>query len=157
MNGGPQLSLGATGSNVERLQRLFVEMKALDYLGIDGTFGPVTHACVTSFQQSAGLVVDGIVGPATWGALPADPGTTLLSVGGSGPGVSALQRALATYSSEDPRPTRVRSTGSSVPEPRRPFGPTRATAAWASTASWAIGPGGFPPGRPAPRWRPWPG
>jgi peptidoglycan hydrolase-like protein with peptidoglycan-binding domain len=102
MNGGPQLSLGATGSNVERLQRLFVEMKALDYLGIDGTFGPVTHACVTSFQQSAGLVVDGIVGPATWGALPADPGTTLLSVGGSGPGVSALQRALATYSSEDP-------------------------------------------------------
>jgi peptidoglycan hydrolase-like protein with peptidoglycan-binding domain len=102
MNSGPTLSIGATGTDVARLQRLFVEMKMLDYTGIDGSFGPVTDQTVHDFQGSAGLIVDGIVGPAMWGALPADPDTPLLASGASGAEVAALQQGLTAYSNEDP-------------------------------------------------------
>jgi peptidoglycan hydrolase-like protein with peptidoglycan-binding domain len=81
MNSGPTISMGSSGADVRRLQRLLVEMKLLDFPGIDGSFGPNTDGAVRSFQQSAGLVDDGIVGPLTWGALPADPNTPLLSQG----------------------------------------------------------------------------
>lgn len=41
-------------------------------LPIDGFYGPDTEAVVREFQSSAGLVVDGLVGPNTWRALVAD-------------------------------------------------------------------------------------
>ncbi|GAB4338135.1 MAG: hypothetical protein OHK0047_28210 [Leptolyngbyaceae cyanobacterium] len=97
MNKGPVLRNGSTGADVKRLQRLLVMIKLLDYLGIDGIFGPKTEQVVRSFQQSAGLVVDGIVGVKTWAALPADPGTVQLSVGSSGAVVTALQKGLQRY------------------------------------------------------------
>ena len=41
-----------------------------DYqVSIDGDFGDRTEAAVKSFQESNGLVVDGIVGEETWNAL----------------------------------------------------------------------------------------
>ncbi|MFF9763460.1 peptidoglycan-binding protein [Streptomyces caelestis] len=36
---------------------------------VDGIYGPRTERAVQRLQQKAGLVVDGIVGPHTWGAL----------------------------------------------------------------------------------------
>jgi peptidoglycan hydrolase-like protein with peptidoglycan-binding domain len=96
MNSGPTLSLTAAGADVRRLQRLLVMMKLLGYDGIDGAFGAQTASAVTSFQQSAGLAADGIAGPATWGALPADPGTPELANGSAGAAVTALQHALLT-------------------------------------------------------------
>lgn len=38
-------------------------------LVIDGTFGVLTHSAVVDFQKKAGLIVDGVVGPATWAKL----------------------------------------------------------------------------------------
>ncbi len=102
MNSGPTLSAGASGRDVRRLQRLLVEMKLLGYERIDGAFGPITRDSVESFQASAGLTVDGIVGPVTWGALPPDPESLQLALGARGPVVAALQHGLTTYSSEDP-------------------------------------------------------
>jgi len=37
--------------------------------GIDGIFGPVTHAALISYQGKHGLGADGIVGALTWEAL----------------------------------------------------------------------------------------
>ena len=91
MNSGPTLSIGATGSDVRRLQRIFVMMKALAPAAITGNFDVTTEEAVKDFQRGSGLTVDGIVGPQTWQALPADPNTPTLSRGASGSGVTALQ------------------------------------------------------------------
>jgi peptidoglycan hydrolase-like protein with peptidoglycan-binding domain len=97
MNSGPTISLGSTGDDVKRIQRLFVVSKVLPYTAIDGVFGPETQSAVESFQSGAGLTVDGIVGPATWAALPPDPNTPLLAAGSSGAAVTALQQGLLRY------------------------------------------------------------
>jgi peptidoglycan hydrolase-like protein with peptidoglycan-binding domain len=106
MNSGPTLSVGSTGHDVRRLQRIFVMTKAMAPSGITGTFDAATEQVVKDFQGGAGLAVDGIVGPATWGALPGDPNTTLLSRGSTGTVVAALQQGLKTYSTPatDPGP-----------------------------------------------------
>jgi peptidoglycan hydrolase-like protein with peptidoglycan-binding domain len=101
MNSGPTIGAGSSGNDVRRLQVLLVEMKLLDPAGIDSSFGPNTEGAVQSFQESAGLGADGIVGPLTWGALPADPNTPQLAIGDTGSAVSALQQGLTTYSTED--------------------------------------------------------
>ena len=97
MNNGPTLSIGATGRDVRRLQRIFVMIKALDPDNITGEFESTTEQAVKDFQQGAGLTVDGIVGPQTWQALPADPNTPTLSRGVSGDAVTGLQKGLKKY------------------------------------------------------------
>jgi peptidoglycan hydrolase-like protein with peptidoglycan-binding domain len=108
MNSGPTLALGSTGPDVRRVQILLVMTKLLDNSGIDGNFGPQTQDAVKSFQQSRNLTADGVVGPTTWSALPADPNTPRLARGATGSVVSALQQALATFgganSPTDPGP-----------------------------------------------------
>ena len=106
MNSGATLSIGATGHDVLRLQRIFVMTKALVSSDITGSFDVTTEQAVKDFQQGAGLTVDGIVGPATWQALPADPDTPGLSRGASGSVVTALQQGLKKYSTPatDPGP-----------------------------------------------------
>ena len=61
----PVLKQGSKGLPVRRLQS---RMTAADYDtgGVDGRFGAKTEAAVKELQTQAALVVDGIVGPATW-------------------------------------------------------------------------------------------
>ncbi|HEY3726430.1 MAG TPA: peptidoglycan-binding protein [Solirubrobacteraceae bacterium] len=90
----PTISEGATGSTVRWLQYLLVR-RTLSDNQIDGIFGPVTKHAVEEFQGSAHLAVDGIVGPATWGALGGDgPEPPTLSEGSRGTVVEKLQKAL---------------------------------------------------------------
>jgi hypothetical protein len=58
----PLLERGSEGLAVAEVQR------ALD-VGSTGYFGRVTSRAVIAFQRRDGLLVDGIVGPVTWGAL----------------------------------------------------------------------------------------
>jgi peptidoglycan hydrolase-like protein with peptidoglycan-binding domain len=108
MNSGPTVNLGSTGHDVGRVQRLLVMLKLLGPADIDGSFGPRTQAAVISFQTGAALAADGIVGPATWNALPADPNTPDLARGAAGAVVTALQQGLVKYggtgSATDPGP-----------------------------------------------------
>jgi len=62
-----QVSSGSTGDAVQAVQSLILSRSG--WLTVNGTFGPDVEAAVRSFQQFAGLTVDGIVGPVTWNAL----------------------------------------------------------------------------------------
>ena len=97
MNSGPILSIGSAGPDVRRLQIIFVMTKELDVSDIDSNFGPKTRDAVKSFQQGNNLTPDGVVGPMTWQALPADPNTPRLARGSTGPAVSALQKGLKSF------------------------------------------------------------
>jgi peptidoglycan hydrolase-like protein with peptidoglycan-binding domain len=97
MNSGPTLTIGSTGPDVRRLQIIFVMTKLLDVSDIDGIFGPKTQDAVKSFQQGSNLTADGVVGPMTWKALPADPQTPRRARGSTGSVVSALQKGLLTF------------------------------------------------------------
>ena len=63
----PTIRRGDRGELVTQLQDLL--SKDGYNLAIDGIFGPGTQSCVRAFQKKHGLVVDGIVGPKTWGEL----------------------------------------------------------------------------------------
>ena len=63
-------------------------------LAVDGVFTPQLEVVVKQFQQGAGLTVDGIVGPATWAALPDGGPMPTLQEGSTGPVVSSLQTLL---------------------------------------------------------------
>jgi peptidoglycan hydrolase-like protein with peptidoglycan-binding domain len=85
---------GSTGPDVRWAQYLLVRRLILgDATQIDGSFGPKTEEAVKEFQQAAGLAVDGVVGPQTWGALESGysmPPT--LSEGVQSPVVQKLQQ-----------------------------------------------------------------
>jgi peptidoglycan hydrolase-like protein with peptidoglycan-binding domain len=102
MNHGPTIRTGSSGADVRRLQRLLVMMKLLNFDEIDGAFGPKTDAAVRDFQSSNGLAIDGVVGPQTWNALPADPDTPQIGRGAHGAAVTALQTALRTHAGPGP-------------------------------------------------------
>lgn len=63
--GRPTLRRGSSGDAVRQLQA------ALGLQPADGVFGPGTEAAVRAFQRTHGLVPDGIIGPKSWGLLPA--------------------------------------------------------------------------------------
>jgi len=61
------LRQGSTGLEVVTAQNALT--KAGFYVVADGSFGPLTKTAVQLFQQSKGLVDDGIIGDDTWKAL----------------------------------------------------------------------------------------
>ena len=91
------IKLGDTGDEVRRLQRVFARDKTLGPEEVTGTFGPQTEQAVKDFQQSNGLVVDGVVGPITWGLIhPYREASPMLQAGSLGPVVAMLQDVLKT-------------------------------------------------------------
>lgn len=63
------LRIGAKGDAVMVLQKA---LRSLGYhLYLDGDFGPATRRMVMEFQRDHDQVVDGIIGPQTWGLLEA--------------------------------------------------------------------------------------
>jgi peptidoglycan hydrolase-like protein with peptidoglycan-binding domain len=91
------ISLGSTGDDVKRLQRVLARHLQWDVYGpITGVFDAFLETKVKAFQSSEGLTVDGIVGPATWAKLPAyREASPTLRYGSEGPVVAFLQRVLA--------------------------------------------------------------
>lgn len=72
------LRRGSRGPGVVALQRALTTLGTP--LAADGDFGPLTEQAVRRFQSSAGLTVDGVVGPRTKAAL-----TVALTRRGSAP------------------------------------------------------------------------
>jgi peptidoglycan hydrolase-like protein with peptidoglycan-binding domain len=92
---------GATGRAVREAQYLLARRHLLEAPDIDGAFGPRTTHAVREYQQSEGLAVDGIVGPATWSALLTGFGVPpTLQQGSSGSVVHRLQEVLNNGRSE---------------------------------------------------------
>jgi len=91
--GQPTIGPGATGAVVRRLQRALRRTPDLG-LAVDGIFSSQLETAVKEFQQGAGLVVDGIVGPLTWNALPDGGPMPTLKEGDSGDVVRSLQTVL---------------------------------------------------------------
>lgn len=75
------------GTDVVALQHLLAAHG--QSVSVDGVFGSGARSAVVSFQQSKGLTADGIVGPATWGAL-----AITVRQGDNGPAVKAVQSLL---------------------------------------------------------------
>ncbi len=99
----PLLRVGSTGEAVATLERRLTDL-GFDPGTVDTSFDGATRAAVVRFQQAAGILVDGIVGPQTWGSLDAGSGApgpspspgpdSLLRRGDTGPAVLALQQQL---------------------------------------------------------------
>ena len=64
----PTLKRGSRGNAVKTLQAALLA-HGFDPGPQDGIFGPRTLAAVRGFQAAQGIVVDGVVGPVTWGRL----------------------------------------------------------------------------------------
>jgi peptidoglycan hydrolase-like protein with peptidoglycan-binding domain len=91
--GQPTIRPGATGIVVQRLQRA-LRRTPDPGLTINGIFDAQTESAVKEFQQGAGLVDDGVVGPLTWNALPDGGPMPTLEEGSTGDIVSSLQTIL---------------------------------------------------------------
>ena len=64
----PTLKFGSRGEWVTKLQGV-LNSRSGSNLKRDGIFGSLTYNAVRNYQHNHGLVVDGIVGPKTWGHL----------------------------------------------------------------------------------------
>src|SRR5260370_15583679 len=89
---------GGRGGGVRSLPRALARTPTRG-LTVNGTFDSQTETAVKQFQESAGLVVDGIVGPLTWNALPDGGPMPTLQEGSSGDVVSSLQTMLTNGAS----------------------------------------------------------
>ncbi|PYZ98922.1 peptidoglycan-binding protein [Alteribacter lacisalsi] len=79
---------GKDNAQVEELQELLADRGYLEENAIDGFFDRGTRDAVTAFQEDANILVDGLAGVQTIGAL------SLLREGDEGAPVEALQESL---------------------------------------------------------------
>jgi peptidoglycan hydrolase-like protein with peptidoglycan-binding domain len=91
------LSIDSIGEDVKRLQRVLARQLFWNPFGpITGVFDASLETCAKLVQQNNGLVVDGIVGPATWTVFPSyREASPELREGSKGPAVAWLHKALA--------------------------------------------------------------
>jgi peptidoglycan hydrolase-like protein with peptidoglycan-binding domain len=75
---------GLRGWDVAALQYLLAR-RGYPPGAIDGVFGPITDTAVRNYQRGLGLVVDGLVGPATLGSLRSRSTSASPSTGPQGP------------------------------------------------------------------------
>jgi len=70
---GTLLRVGSRGDDVRQVQTWLNAVRprvtGIPQLVVDGIFGPVTQGAVIAFQRHFGLAPDGIAGPLTWGEL----------------------------------------------------------------------------------------
>ena len=77
VNSTPKLRRGNRGNAVKDLQKLLNNAGA--DIKVDGSFGRATRNAVRNFQASAGIGVDGVVGPRTWNKLNSGAGSAATS------------------------------------------------------------------------------
>ncbi len=107
--GGLPLQLGSQGELVAHVQQAL-------RITADGVFGPQTDAAVRSYQRSAGLEVDGIVGLATWGALFESHSASGASIGGSNIPPQVRERVEQTVQQAGQELARQGGSGLGTPE-----------------------------------------
>ncbi|HEX7352934.1 peptidoglycan-binding protein [Brachybacterium sp.] len=88
----PKLRQGSRGSAVRTLQSSLNASGAS--ISVDGVFGRGTASAVRSLQASAGIGVDGVVGPKTWNALNRGVQISPGAGGGSSSGTSVNGQAI---------------------------------------------------------------
>ena len=77
--------MGANGAAVPALQQGLSKYaptpgSATHPGGVDGVFGPKTHAAVRAYPAERGVTIDGIVGDETWWVPAGGAGATLASL-----------------------------------------------------------------------------
>ena len=65
------LNLGSSGEDVRRVQRALNAASPKHKLAVSGSYDAVTQAAVQAWQAKNGITENGVVGPASWGALQA--------------------------------------------------------------------------------------
>ena len=95
----PTLKQGASGAPVKRMQHLIAAngfMNEANVANYDGAFGSGTATALKNFQGAAGIPVDAVCGPITWGALMHTiDGIPTIKKGASGADVKKMQHLLA--------------------------------------------------------------
>ncbi|MEL6602746.1 MAG: peptidoglycan-binding protein [Cyanobacteria bacterium J06614_10] len=96
----PTLTEESTGESVRQLQAI---LKLLGFYqgSIDGNYTQPTQAAVASFQSTAGIAADGIVGPSTWQKLLPNPNDFQGAVGG---GTAQSQPVATSAPAATPEP-----------------------------------------------------
>ena len=98
----PTLRLESQGEPVSELQAMLILLGY--YTGpVDGVYQATTQAAVAQFQQSVGLVADGVVGPATWSLLlPITPAQASPPLAPTETPLDATETINTPISSSDP-------------------------------------------------------
>lgn len=106
----PLLQSGDVGPDVTEVQAMLRLMGF--YSGaVNGQFEESTTIAVSRFQQAAGLIVDGIVGPSTWSRLLPSPA----SENSPSSPETAPETTSATESTPTPQPTSPSESTATVP------------------------------------------